>query len=275
MIVLVTLVVFFSVLITIIARQQLKLIKTGHEDERIKKEATKKVGKAQIVWDVIDKIVTTILCFALIVCLGVSLFLGANTDNRATRFIPSFKVVSSTSMAVKYEKNEYLFENDLNDQLLLFDVVILHELPKEEDIKLYDVVVYETLEGVLVIHRVIGIEEANEKHPNERWFQLKGDAAENADRFPVRYSQMRSIYRGERIPNVGSFVFFMQSPAGTISFLVVILALSITPILAKKFEKEELSRVQFMLESGEITEEELIKKYKRIIEKKVDKDEKD
>ena len=143
----------------------------------------------------------------------------------------------------------------------------MHQLPKEEDIKLYDVIVYETLEGVLVIHRVIGIEEPNEKHPNERWFQFKGDATENPDRFPVRYSQMKSIYRGERVPNVGSFVFFMQSPAGTICFLVVLLALLITPILGRKFEKEEMLRIRGMLSSGEIVKDDLINSIKKKLDR--------
>lgn len=276
--VLIALAGFFTVLITIIAKQQLKLIRTGQEDARIKKDAIKKLDKSgNFWWNVIDKIVSTILCVALIIVLVFSLVMGATGDDKPVKGIPSFKVVSSTSMAVKYEKNEYLFENDLNDQLLLFDLITLHELPKEEDIRLYDVIVYETLEGVLVIHRVIGIEEPNEKHPNERWFQFKGDATENPDRFPVRYSQMKSIYRGERIPNVGSFVFFMQSPAGTICFMVVLLALLITPILGKKFEKEEGLRIKYMLESGEITEDQLIKKKsknKNITKKKGGKNEK-
>lgn len=276
--VLIALAGFFTVLITIIAKQQLKLIRTGQEDARIKKDAIKRLDKSgNFWWNVIDKIVSTILCVALIIVLVFSLVMGATGDDKPVKGIPSFKVVSSTSMAVKYEKNEYLFENDLNDQLLLFDLITLHELPKEEDIRLYDVIVYETLEGVLVIHRVIGIEEPNEKHPNERWFQFKGDATENPDRFPVRYSQMKSIYRGERIPNVGSFVFFMQSPAGTICFMVVLLALLITPILGKKFEKEEDLRIKYMLESGEITEDQLIKKKsknKNITKKKGGKNEK-
>ena len=38
-------------------------------------------------------------------------------------------------MSEKYENNTYLFANNLNNQLQLFDVVILHELPKEEDLK--------------------------------------------------------------------------------------------------------------------------------------------
>lgn len=252
-IVLVALTTFFTVLITIIARQQLRLIRCGKEDEKIKKSVLKKNGKtSDKVWGVIDKIVSALLCCFLLVVLIISVSVGVSGNKRVVKNVPAVKVISSTSMAIKYEKNTYLFDNNLNNQLQLFDLVVLHELPKEEDIKLYDIIVYETPEGVLVIHRVIGIEEPNEKHPNERWFQFKGDSAENADRFPVRYSQMKSIYRGERIPNVGSFVFFMQSPAGLICFALVILVLATMPFVDRKFTKEQNARIKILVEAGEL-----------------------
>ena len=76
-------------------------------------------------------------------------------------------------------------------------------LPKEEDLKLYDIVVYKQ-DDIYVVHRIVGIEEPNEKHPNERYFLLQGDAVDSPDRFPVKYSQMQGIYTDEKIPFVGS-----------------------------------------------------------------------
>ncbi len=265
LIVFVLLVAFFSVLITIVGKQQLKLIRSGYEDERIKKETTIKKGSKW--WNVIEKVLSSLLCCFLLVALVSSIIAGYTGNNRVAKGIPAIKVVSSTSMADKYEKNEYLFENDLNDQLQILDLIVLHELPKEEDIKLYDIIVYETATGFLVIHRVIGIEEPNERHPDERWFQLKGDAAEAPDRFPVRYSQMRSIYKGERIPNIGSFVFFMQSPAGSICFILAVFAFIVMPFIDAKFQKEELKRVLVMIESGEIDVNELKNETKKAVEK--------
>ncbi|MBE5756933.1 MAG: hypothetical protein E7342_03940 [Clostridiales bacterium] len=166
----------------------------------------------------------------------------------------ALKVVASSSMCTKYEGNEYLFKNDLDDQLLLFDLILVHELPKEEDIKLYDIVVYEHINGAFFIHRIVDIEEPNEKHPNERYFLLQGDANAVADVFPVKYSQLRSIYEGERVANLGSFVLFMQSPAGILCIVLLIFVLVTMPIVDEHFVKLEYERVERMIKDGELDE---------------------
>ena len=113
--------------------------------------------------------------------------------------IPRMQVVCSESMSEKHSKNTYLRKNNLNDQFDMFDVIITYELPKESELKKYDIVVYE-IDGTLVVHRIVNIEEPNEKHPNERHFLLQGDNVESPDKFPVKYSQMRGIYKGDKIP---------------------------------------------------------------------------
>lgn len=121
-----------------------------------------------------------------------------------------FKTVQSGSMATKYEKNGYLSENGLNDQIEKFDLILLRALPEEKDLKLYDIVAYES-DGILIIHRIVSITEPDETH-EERLFLLQGDANAYPDKFPVRYAQMRGVYRGERAKFIGSFVIFLQSP---------------------------------------------------------------
>ena len=106
-----------------------------------------------------SKIIKTIFIFSTYVnCQQNSTF-----DN-----IPTLKVVNSASMSVKHEDNKYLVENDLNDQFQTFDLILTYKLPKEEDLELYDIVVYE-VDEILVIHRIVGIEEPNEQH-SERYF---------------------------------------------------------------------------------------------------------
>jgi hypothetical protein len=138
-------------------------------------------------------------------------------------------------MSEKHEKNDYLFNNDLNDQFQTFDLILTYKLPKEEDLKLYDIVVYE-VDDILVIHRIVGIEEANDKH-SERYFLLQGDAIERPDRFPVYYSQMKAIYRGERVPFVGSFITFMQSPAGWMCVILMAVTVIALPLIERKIKK--------------------------------------
>ena len=120
-------------------------------------------------------------------------------------------------------------------------MIFVYEKPSQEDLKLYDIVVYE-VDGVLLVHRIVQIEEPNQAHPNERWFLCQGDAVDAPDRFPVKYSQIRAIYRGERVPFVGSFVLFMQSPAGWLCIILIVGAIVATPIIEKKIQREKDAR---------------------------------
>lgn len=248
----------FAFLITVIGKQQVRLITSGLEDETIKASVLKKLNKKKkrAVYGIVDKIITGALCLVLCAASIVAIVTGVNSNN-VVKGAPALKVVASTSMCVKYEGNKYLYKNKLDNQLQMFDLIVLHELPPEDEIELYDIIVYEHINGALYVHRVVRIEEPNEDHPGERHFLMQGDANAFADVFPVRYSQMRSIYRDERMPNVGSFVFFMQSPAGILCILLLVFTLIVTPIIDDLFLKKEYERVTVMVEKGDLSEDAL------------------
>ena len=221
----------------------LKLIRSGANDKEILDEYEKSQGKQKR--SVFDWIFSGLLIFVVLVVFVFSAYVGC-TKNVYFESTPTFKVVNSSSMSFKNEKNQYLFDNELDNQFNTFDLILTYELPKEEDLKLYDIVIYE-IDGILVIHRIVRIEEPNERHPNERWFLLQGDAISQPDRFPVKYEQMKGIYRNEKIPFVGSFIAFMQSPAGYMCMILVALAIVFTPIMEKKINKETQIRLDLML----------------------------
>lgn len=255
LIVFISLTALFSFMICYVGKLQARLITNGIEDEKIKQKLTKKLNKNQTkagrVVEIIEKIVSITICVFLCVILIVTGVSSCRGDNKVNN-LPAIKVIASTSMSERYENNKYLFENDITNQLQMFDVILLHELPKEEDLKLYDIVVYEHISGALLIHRIIGIEEPNEEHPNERHFLLQGDAVHYPDSFPVRYSQMRSIYYGERIPNIGSLVYFLQSPAGIMCLILLVVSLILMPIADNYLLEKEYVRVKLFVEKGEI-----------------------
>lgn len=242
-------VVLFTYMIWMIMKMSLKLMEHGLADEEITKEYEKEQNTSPVV-DWLCKGLSLLLCMVFSVGFVFSMWMNA-TEDRAANGIPSIKVVKSDSMATKHEANSYLWENNLNDQIQMFDVVVCNHLPAEEDLKLYDIVVYEQ-NDIYVIHRIVGIEEPNEKHPNERYFLIKGDANKYADEFPVLYSQMKGIYEGFKIPFVGSLVLFMQSPAGWLVILLVVYAMVATPIVEKKMRKVRNRR---LTEIGVITSE--------------------
>ena len=248
----------FSWLITVIGKQQARLITSGLEDETIKASVLKKLNKKKkrSAYGIIDKIITGVVCLVLCAA-GIVAIITATDSNKVVKGTPALKVVASTSMCVKYEGNKYLFKNGLDNQLQMFDLIVLHELPPEDEIELYDIIVYEHINGAMYVHRVVRIEEPNEEHPNERHFLMQGDANAFADVYPVKYSQMKSIYRDERIPNIGSLVFFMQSPAGILCILLLIFTLIAMPIVDNLFMKKEYERVKIMVDNGELDEDAL------------------
>lgn len=238
----------FTALIVCLLRLTVRLIRSGAEDEKIfaeYKKAQKKKKKKNNAGRFLEGCFTGLVCAIMFFAFGFSVYTHYVSDN-VTSKIPTYRVVLSGSMSKKYEKNKYLFENNLNDQFSQFDLILTHELPAEKDLKLFDIVVYE-VDDSLVIHRIVGIEEPNEKHPNERYFRLQGDNVHIADKFPVKYSQMKAIYKGQRIPHVGSFIAFLQSPAGYMCFILVFLGVIFIPLMDKKIEKEKSKRLRFVL----------------------------
>ena len=239
-----------TLLLGIAIKQSIKLIRCGVEDDKLKvdyvKEQNKKGGR-------IDFILSLALCIILVLVFAFSLWVNFREHSYSEK-LPTLKVVQSESMSKKHDKNIYLYANDLDDQFRMFDIILTYKAPAEEDLKLYDVVVYK-VKDAYVVHRIIGIEEPNAVHPNERYFLCRGDYNEVSDKFPVTYDQIIGIYRGECIPFVGSFVLFMQSPAGYLCILLVIAAVVLTPILEKRIKREANGRlvaIGFIDENGEI-----------------------
>lgn len=232
------------VVITTLTKNALKLIRFGAEDQDIIKENLKAQRKKRKVSGKFDWLLSAFFCIVFSCAFAFSMYVNLAQDVYFEN-IPTLKVVNTNSMAKKLEKNKYLFENNLNNQFEALDLLLLYKLPGEMDLKLYDVVVYE-VDDMLVVHRIVGIEEPNAKHPDERYFLLQGDAVENPDRFPVHYSQMRAIYGGQKLPFVGSFIIFMQSPAGWLCMILMLAATITTPIIDKKLAKARAERYTFL-----------------------------
>ena len=160
-IVLAVLTVLFTVMISLITKYQIRLIRHGAEDEKIIKEyaaAKKRAEKQRGSW--ISNVIFALFFGVFFIVFALSVFAKV-TEKNPIENLPSLKVVRTSSMEEKYQGNKYLFENNLNDQIATFDLIVTHKLPGEFELKLYDIVVYE-VENTLIIHRIVGIEEPNE-----------------------------------------------------------------------------------------------------------------
>ena len=241
MIVFVMFVGVFSYLLYKLLSMNSKLIENGIEDENIKAEY-EKTKRKRLVSVILDRVISALICIVMCSAAVFSVYMNM-TEGKRPNGIPSLKVVKSASMSYKHAANEYLIQNDLDDQIQTFDVIVTRHLPPEENLKLFDIVMYE-VDNTYLVHRIVGIEEPNENHPDHRHFLLQGDAVSAPDIFPVLYSQMHGIYYGERIPFVGSFIMFMQSPAGWFCLVLVLVALIGTPILEKNIYKKKMERLR-------------------------------
>lgn len=230
----------------IITKLSLRLIRGGLEDEQIKKEheKTQKHKKRIKYTKIADLVFSSVICLVFLAMLAGSLVIK-NTENTCCGNIPTYRVVLTDSMSEKNEKNTYLWNHNINDQIQTFDLIRTEKLPGEMELELYDIVVYE-LEDILLVHRIVGIEEPNEEHPDCRHFLLQGDALSSPDRFPVLYGQMRAIYNGERIPFIGSFILFMQSPAGWLCTLLILASIIASPILDHILQKARNERLKLI-----------------------------
>ena len=233
----------FTVMIVSLLRSTVKLIRSGCEDDNIRAEYFRaKKKKKRFVW--LPKVAAFVVSvvFVLAFCLSMVLFFAERTNDLG---LATLRVVKTPSMATKHENNAYLDRNNLVDQLQVFDLILVHDLPDESELELYDIVVYKTENGP-VIHRIIGIEEPNEKHPDVRYFRLQGDANKYSDSYPVLYSQMQAIYRGERVPFVGNIVLFLQAPAGWLCILLILFGQIAIPIVEKTLTREIEQRLRIM-----------------------------
>lgn len=234
--------------IAVILRLSLRLINHGIDDKKIIDEHKKNQGKKRKTKyaKLFDYAFSGIICFVVLAMLVCSFVVKGN-ERAVVGNMPVYRIVNTGSMAKKNEKNTYLVKNGLDNQIQTFDLIKTERLPGEFELELYDIVVYE-VDDMLIVHRIVEIEEPNSTHPSCRHFKLQGDAVESPDRFPVLYSQMRAIYRDSRIPFIGSFIMFMQSPAGWLCALLVLIALLAMPILDSKLEKARKKRLQIYLD---------------------------
>ena len=234
--------------IAVIARLSIRLIRAGAEDKKILREykINQKLEKVNDFTKNIIYLFSSAVFLGLMLVFVLALIIQNNGDMPISEHIPVYRVVQTGSMAKKHKNNTYLVENNLNDQFQAFDLIETKKLPDEMELELFDIVVYE-YEDILIVHRIIGIEEPNEKHPDSRLFMLQGDANEYPDKMSVSYSQMKAIYTGDRIPFVGSFILFMQSPIGWLCILFALVAIIVTPIIETRIEKGKERRLIFYI----------------------------
>jgi len=246
--------IFLCIVLIYVYKLEASSIQSGVLDEDILRitEQEKKKSKSH-------KILSNLFSFLMLGIVSGCFIFGLTTyvtNYDVVGDLPSYKVVRSESMQAKNENNTYLVENNLDNQISMYDLVTINKLPDEYDLKLYDIVVYQTVTNDLVIHRIVKIEEPNENHPDCRLFTFQGDNVSTPDGKLVYYTQMKGIYSNYKIPYVGKIVMFFQSYAGYLCVGITVFYVIISPLLEKKQDKMINERVSVIYSSREKKEEE-------------------
>ncbi len=177
----------------------------------------------------------TLLVFAITVFF-FSLDVKINEKEPVERNV--IKVVKSPSMSKKDEFNKYLVENDLNDQIQMFDLIRFSRYRKRANLS-FTISWYTKwmVKWSFIVLSILKNRTENIRNGNSF---LRGDANRYSDKFPVLYSQMRGIYTGKKVPYIGSFVVFMNSPAGLLCILLVVVVCIAYPLIEKKLKKKSI-----------------------------------
>ena len=167
-----------------IMKLSLRVIRGGLDDEQILADDAKKKSKKQNKYLKIANYAFSCTICLIFVLMFISSIWIRYTENSHCGTLPSFRVVQTGSMAQKHPSNAYLDQNHLDDQIQSFDLIQIEKLPDEMELELYDIVVYE-VDGILLVHRIVEIQEPNAAHPDCRYFRLQGDAVEHPDFFTL------------------------------------------------------------------------------------------
>lgn len=102
---------------------------------------------------------------------------------------------------------------DAEDHIEVGDLIFVGKTEAEE-LEVGDVIAF--MEGkVVVTHRIIEVQTGENGEPE---FITKGDANNAQDQRPVTSNNLVGIYKA-RIPKVGDFALFLQTPMGMVLFI--------------------------------------------------------
>ncbi len=180
--------------------------------------------------------------YGLIGVLGILLI--TNLSMQYLPFSNRVLAVASESMSYKNEENEYLFENDLNNQIQKNDLIFVKKVDDISQIKLYDIVCYIHPDGRKIIHRVIKL--------TEDYFVTQGDANSDNDHMMLTNDDLIGVYTGTRIPYVGAIVLFFNSTLGILTIVYLIVLAIIDGYLNGRLQKERVNKA--LMKEGEVDE---------------------
>ena len=220
-----------AILLNSVKNENIEDINNGHSDSEIVYEHLKQNKNKEA------KIIMRIINSLLIFILGLVLLLGL-----LDKFINVLNyhsiVIATGSMSEKNKENQYLFDNNINNQIQIDDLIIVKDITSLSDIDLYDVICYKNNKNKQIVHRVI--------EKNNDYVITQGDANNVDDGIPVTLDMIVGKYTGIRIPIIGKIIFFISSTYGLLTSFTIITLIIIYSIFNDKVRKQEIKRFEYI-----------------------------
>ncbi len=126
--------------------------------------------------------------------------------------------VASGSMSEANAENTYLGENDLVGGFDKYALIFIESVGEEDELSLGDVVAYTNPDGVIIIHRIVGMTERD----GQTRYIMRGDANGANDAYRPAKGDVIGRYTGFNIPLVGAAVLFLGSFTGIVTAVSLI-----------------------------------------------------
>lgn len=151
---------------------------------------------------------------------GVSVIESVSGFSKSNLIGVNFYLVVSESMSRVNEVNKERLQGTRAGFLQVNDVIVGTKIFKNTDVKVGDIVTFETDDGITIVHRVVEIY----KDGNETYYKTQGDANDAVDPFKLKKDDLKEKFCFS-IPQVGLFLAFIKSKYGVLFLLFVVLVL--------------------------------------------------
>lgn len=129
------------------------------------------------------------------------------------------------------------------------DLVIVEEID-ENELKIDDIIAFRyTKEDVVLIHRIVGIEE----YEGQTLFTTKGDNNQTEDKLNIEYKNIEGIY-SFRLSKIGAIAMFIRTPQGIGIVLLSIATIFFSWQFIKSLKREKIAERR-LKECQEVIEE--------------------
>ena len=205
------------------------------QDLYLTKESVK---RRNFILKIVENVIFYVVLAILVPLIIVSVISRANGDY----FMIGGKgiiAVGSDSMAFKNIANGYISENNLENQVYKNDLISISKV-KEEDLKLYDVIVFKNDEGIIKIHRIIEMPSAE----NGYRYETRGDSNNMSDSYHPVYKDIIGRYDNKRMGGVGLPTLFLSSYIGIFTIVTLLYCLFVVSFFRQKSNKVKEERLK-------------------------------